>query len=203
VLFGSFMEKFGIGWIGIYTCMTTLSDQIQNDFNVRINKFRDQQEAWVMAHEHLITHALTLTFDIDRLWRFLHKGNVAKSLNHPEVIELLQGSMRYFKWKLDKALYGNRRGKLFFVPILEGLKDGQKPHYHCLLGVSEDRFNVIESTVKAMWADAPFGGHQVVVKPYRDHGWVGYSTKNALFVNRESIDWMNILLPACSPSTAE
>jgi hypothetical protein len=69
--------------------------------------------------------------------------------------------------------------------------------------VSEDRFEVVESKVKAIWADAPFGGHQVVVKPYRGHGWVGYSTKNTLFANRESIDWMNVLLPTCLPSIAE
>lgn len=201
--FGFLAEIFDFGWIGINNFMTTLSDQLQKDFTARINKFRDEHEAWAMTHEHHITHAVTLTFDIHRLWRALHKGEISKSLHHPDVLELLHGSMRYFKMKLDKSLYGNRRGRLFFVPILEGLNDGQKPHYHCLLGVSEDRFDVVESKVKAMWADAPFGGHQVVVKPYRDHGWVGYTTKNALFANRENIDWMNVLLPTCSPLTAE
>lgn len=183
--------------------MTTLSDQLQADFTARINKYRNEHEAWAMTHAHLITHALTLTFDINHLWNALRKGNITKPLNHPDILELLHGSMRYFKWKLDKSLYGNRRGNVLFVPVLEGLNDGQKPHYHCLLGVGEDRFDVVESKVKTIWADSPFGGHQVIVKPYRDHGWVGYTTKNALFANRESIDWMNVLLPTCSPSTAE
>lgn len=197
------MEIIGYRWIGINICMTTLSDQLQDEFTARINKCRDEHEAWAMKHEHLITHALTLTFDINHLWNALRKGNIAKPLNHPDVLELLHGSMRYFKWKLDKSLCGNRRGKVLFVPVLEGLNDGQKPHYHCLLGIGEDRFDVVESKVKTIWADSPFGGHQVIVKPYRDHGWVGYTTKNALFANRESIDWMNVLLPTCSPSTAE
>jgi hypothetical protein len=183
--------------------MTTLTDQLNEEYTTKLNMFRDQNEGWAMKHQHLITHALTLTFDINHLWRVLHKGNIAKTLNHPDVLELFHGSMRYFKWKLDKSLYGNRRGNVLFIPILEGLNDGQKPHYHCHLGVSEDRVEVVESKVKAIWADAPFGGHQVVVKPYRDHGWVGYSTKNTLFANRESIDWMNVLLPTCSPSIAE
>jgi hypothetical protein len=202
-MFGFLAEIFDFGWIGINKCMTTLSDQLQADFTARINKYRSDHEAWAMTHEHSITHALTLTFDINHLWNTLRKVNITKPLNHPDVLDLLHGSMRYFKWKLEKSLYGNRRGNILFIPILEGLKDGQKPHYHCLLGVSEDRFDVVESKVKANWADAPFGGHQVVVKPYRDHGWVGYSTKNTLFENRESIDWMNVLLPTCSPSTAE
>jgi hypothetical protein len=201
--FGFLAEIFDFGWIGINNFMTTLSDQLQNEFTSRINKFRDEHEAWAMTHEHHITHAVTLTFDIHRLWRALHKSEISKSLHHPEVLELLHGSMRYFKWKLDKSLYGNRRGRLFFVPILEGLNNGHKPHYHCLLGVSADRFDVVETQVKANWSDAPFGGQQVVVKPYWDHGWVGYTTKNALFANRENIDWMNVLLPTCSPLTAE
>ncbi len=183
--------------------MTTLSDQLNNEFKAKLDKFREDNESWVLNHEHLITHALTLTFDFKQLFRFLQKGCVAKSLNHPDVIEILQGSIRYFKWKLDKSLYGNRRGKLLFIPIIEGLRAGQKPHYHCHLGVSHDRFEVVESKIKMIWADSPFGGHQVVVKPYRDHGWVGYSTKSNLFTNREGIDWMNVLLPTCSPLTAE
>ena len=173
--------------------MTTLTDQLNQQYISKLNKFRDQNEAWAMKHEHLITHALTLTFDI----------NISKTLNHPDVIELLHLSMRYFKWNLDKSLNGNRRGNLLLIPILEGLNDGQKPHYHCHLGVREDRFEVVEPKAKTIWADTPFGGHQAVVKPYRDHGWVGYSTKNTLFTNRESIDWMNVLLPTCSPSIVE
>ena len=203
MIFGSDIKIFGSGMVGINTFMTTLSDQIQHNFASRINKFREEHQAWVMTHESLFTHALTLTFDINHLWNSLRKANISKPLNHPEVIDLLHGSMRYFKWKLDKSLYGNRRGRILFVPVLEGLKTGQKPHYHCLLGVSTDRFDVVESKVKEIWSDSPFGGHQVVVKPYRDHGWVGYSTKNTLFINRESIDWMNVLLPTCSPLTAE
>jgi len=183
--------------------MTTLSEKIQQDFTEKIGKYRDIQEAWVLRHEHLITHALTLTFDIKHLWRFLYKADISKTLNHPDVILLLHRSMSYFKMKLDKSLYGNRRGKLLFVPILEGLKNSEKPHYHCLLGVNSDRFEVVELKIKSIWSDVQFSGHQIVVKPYRDHGWVGYSAKNALFTNRENIDWMNVLLPTCSLSTAE
>jgi hypothetical protein len=183
--------------------MTTLNEQLNEQFASKLSKFRDQNESWVMKHERHITHALTLTFDINYLWRMLHKGNIAKTLNHPDVLELFTGSMRYFKWKLDKSLYGNKRGKLLLIPILEGLSTGQKPHYHCHLGICEDRFDVVEAKVKTIWADTPFGGHQVVVKPYRDHGWIGYSTKNTLFAKRESIDWMNVLLPTCSPLNIE
>jgi len=156
-----------------------------------------------MKHESRITHAITLTFDIQRLRRTLKKWNGSEALNHSETLDLLQKSMRTFKWKLDKSLYGNKRGRLLLVPILEGLGYGEKPHYHCHLGVSEDRSGAVESKVESIWINCPFAGREIVVNPYRDRGWVGYTTKNALFVKRESIDWMNVLLPSQSPAIAE
>jgi hypothetical protein len=178
-------------------------EQINEASFREMSKTRDEHQAWVMKHEHLITHAVTLTFDIQLLRRTLKKWDCSETLNHTEVLTLFQKSMRNFKWKLDKSLYGNRRGRIFFVPILEGLRYGEKPHYHCHLGVSENRCDVVESKVNSIWTECPFGGQEIVVKPYRDRGWVGYTTKHALFVKRESIDWMNVLLPAQSPVIAE
>ncbi len=178
-------------------------DKFQEKHFEILDKFRSKNEEWILQHQHLITHSLTLTFDCRHLLRTLNKYQSSQTLNHPDVVEWLQASMRYFKNRLNKSLYGNRRGRILLIPVIEGLGIDQKPHYHCHLGVSKDRFDAVEAKVKSIWKEVPFGGTQVVVKPYRDHGWVGYSTKNTLFANRESIDWMNILLPTCSSSTAE
>lgn len=183
--------------------MSNLCDQLQNNYRAEILKIRSDHESWVMNHEHLITHAVTLTFDIRHLWRTVNKHQIAVTLKDTAVIDLLHQSMKYFKWKLEKSLYGNKRGKIFFVPVIEGLSNGQNPHYHCFLGVSEDRLEVVEEKVKFIWSKTLFGGDQIVVKPYRNRGWVSYTMKSAAFLNRESIDWMNVLLPTRFTSTAE
>ncbi len=183
--------------------MTTLADQLNDHFIQRTRAFQEQNYAWLVQYEHLISHAVTLTFDIKHLTNCLRNARRSITLHDPYVLNLIHGSMGYFKIKLNKSLYGNQRGRILFIPILEGLSSSENPHYHCLLGVDQDRKDVVEEKVKQLWPKAPFGGHQIVVKPYRDHGWIGYTTKQTLFVNRESIDWMNVLLPSCSPSTAE
>jgi hypothetical protein len=180
----------------------TLAEQLQHDFQQSTNLCRNEHEEWLMTHEQFATHALTLTFDVTRLWRALNKTGTPTALHQPEVVAVLHDSMRQFKWKLKKSLYGNLNGKILFVPVLEGLRSGQNPHYHCLLGVDPTRFDVVEAKVKAAWTEVPFGGQQIVVDAYRDCGWVSYTTKNAIFANRESINWMNVLLPTQSQSSA-
>ena len=88
---------------------------------------------------------------------------------------------------------------LFFVPVIEGLNNGQVPHIHCCVGIPENRFGVFEQKVVQAWKKVPFSGFSVKVEPYRDEGWLAYSTKGSKFPNRISIDWTNIRVPV-SPS---
>lgn len=121
------------------------------------------------------------------------------TLNSDPLVELYKANMRTFKWRLAKRLYGNayqRHGRpLVWIPVLEGLRFGQKPHYHCMLGVSEDRFPDLEQRIQAIWADMPFGGDRVSVERYRDQGWISYSTKSVMSLDLSGIDWDNVLVP--------
>jgi hypothetical protein len=81
------------------------------------------------------------------------------------------------------------------VPVIEGLNNGQVPHFHCSVGIPENRFDVFEQKVLDAWQRVPFSGFAVKVVPYRDEGWLTYSTKGSKYANRESIDWLNVRIP--------
>lgn len=161
--------------------------------------FRSMNEKWVLQYEPLFTHALTLTFNHTKVRRQMMKVDASMRLNSSEMIDLYKSNMRTFKWHLVKRLYGNRWNRFevpfVFIPILEGLGREEKPHYHCVLGVTRDRFEVVSEKICSIWNRMPLGGNRVDIQPYISMGWVRYSTKNALFANRESIDWENVLVP--------
>jgi hypothetical protein len=162
-------------------------------------KYRKIIEEWILQHESLFTHAVTLTFNHTKLRRQIMNIDPAICLNSDRMIDLYKDSMRSFKWKLVKSLYGNswqRFNRPFvFIPISEGLGRNEKPHYHCILGVEAEKSGMVYETVRSIWNTMPFGGCRVDVQPYISVGWVRYTTKNALLINRESIDWDNVLLP--------
>ena len=89
------------------------------------------------------------------------------------------------------------------VPVIEGLSGGSKIHYHCAVAVPQDRMAVFSAKVKEAWSYAPLTGHQIDIQPYRNHGWLGYMSKQAKYLNRECIDWDNVFVPNCFTSTAE
>lgn len=168
-------------------------------------RFRKENEQWILQYEPLFTHAVTLTFNHPKIRRQMMHIDPSLSLNSTAMIELYKANMRTFKWKLAKSLYGNAYKRFctpfVWIPILEGLGRDEKPHYHCMLGVSCDRHEVLQDKICSIWNKMPFGSQRVDVKPYESVGWVKYSTKNTLFVNRDSIDWENVLVP--QKSTAE
>jgi len=131
--------------------------------------------------------------------RLIKDVDSSMMLSSSEMVELYKASMRSFKWKLVKSLYGNawKRFKLpiVFVPILEGLGRDQKTHYHCVVGLPNSSHEAIADTVCSIWSKTPFAGNRIDVQPYFSVGWARYTTKNALFANRESIDWENVLVP--------
>lgn len=183
---------------------TTLQDQISEAAKQRQQVYRDDHFQWMLAHEHLITHAVTLTFDPKKIDAYTAAFSRSLTRNHPEMIERYQDSVKLFANILDRSLYGNmgqRIGSpLLFVPVIEGLNNGQIPHFHCSVGITESRFDVFEQKVLIAWQRVPFSGHAVKVEPYRDAGWLSYSTKGNKFINRPSIDWLNVRIPS-SPNS--
>lgn len=180
--------------------MSTLLEQLNLDDSNRIRKFNDAHFEWLMVYEDQFTHAITLTFNPKRINYMLNKNRDDKFITKNELLDLQKKSFNCFANRLNKSLFGNasiRYGnKLLLIPILEGLMGDCRVHYHCVLGVPADRFNVIEEKVKNAWFHAPLTGSEVMVKAYRNSGWLAYSTKQAKFMNRECIDWGNVRFPS-------
>jgi len=179
--------------------MSYCTQEINETKRQRDQDFRTDSETWILQYEQLFTHALTLTFNHTKVRRMMMQQHSSVTLSSSEMVELYKASMRSFKWKLVKSLYGNawKRFKLpiVFVPILEGLGRDQKPHYHCVVGLPNASHEAIADTVCSIWSKTPFAGNRIDVQPYFSVGWARYTTKNALFANRESIDWENVLVP--------
>lgn len=178
---------------------TTFQDQIKEAAEQRQQAHREEHYQWMLTYAHLFTHAVTLTFDPKKIDAYTGVFNRSLTRNHPEMVERYQDSMRLFANALDSSLFGNMRKRsgspLLFVPVIEGLNDGQIPHFHCSVGIPESRFAAFEMKVMDAWKDVPFSGFSILVEPYRDEGWLNYSTKTSKFLTRESIDWMNVRVP--------
>jgi hypothetical protein len=183
---------------------TTLQDTLANAELERRTVFKAAHFDWLLQYEGQVTHAVTLTLDPKKISAFTSQFSRSVSINDREMIERYQDSLRQFIDKLDKALFGNsskRHGnRLLFVPVIEGLSNGEVPHFHCSVGIPADRAEVFEEQVKACWSRVPFSGFQIMVEPYRDAGWLSYSTKGSKFINRPSIDWLNVRIPS-SPNS--
>ena len=179
-----------------------MSNTMKCEFQAKrreMETFRSNHEAWVLQYEPLFTHAVTLTFNHTKIRRQMMEIDSSMCLSSPQMIELYKANMRSFKWNLVKSLYG-KSWKRFnvpfvFIPILEGLGRDQKPHYHCMVGVTRTRFDVLNEKICSIWNNLPFGGNRIDIQLYSGMGWARYSTKNALFLNRECIDWENVLVP--------
>lgn len=183
---------------------TTLQETLVANENTRRQTFKAAHFDWLLEYEEQVTHAVTLTFDPKKVMAFTGKFNRSVAINDKEMVERYQESLRNFINRLNRALYGNSAhrsaNRLLFVPVIEGLNNGEVPHYHCSVGISKDRAEVFEEKVKACWAQVPFAGFQIKVEPYRDAGWLSYSTKGSKFINRPSIDWLNVRIPS-SPNS--
>ena len=178
---------------------TTLQDQIADAAQERQQAHRQDHFEWMLAHEHLITHAVTLTFDPKKIDAYTAAFSRSLTRNHADMVERYKDSVGRFAHLLDRSLFGNmsqRKGSpLLFVPVIEGLNNGQVPHFHCSVGIPDNRFDVFEEKVMGAWQRVPFSGFAVKVVPYRDEGWLTYSTKGSKYANRESIDWLNVRIP--------
>ncbi len=187
--------------------MSTLRNELEQAHIELVTKFNNQHYQWLMNYDQYFTHALTLTFNQNRIRRVSDSISHSKMMGKLEMLELQKKSFRCFRFKLNKLLFGNKVTRygagLLMVPVIEGLNGGSKVHYHCAVAVPQDRMEVFSEKVKEAWSYAPLTGHQIDIQPYRNHGWLGYMSKQAKYLNRECIDWDNVFVPKCFTSTAE
>lgn len=187
--------------------MSTLSEQLHHENQIRIQKFNDAHFEWMMRFESEFTHFVTLTFNPARIRHIVNKSSKSHAGTKSDLLELQKRSFCCFANRLNKSLFGNasvrHANKLLLVPVLEGLFDGGKTHYHCALGIPTDRHQAIEAKVWEAWQHAPLAGSQIDVQPYRNSGCLGYMNKQSKYINRECIDWGNVRIPVQFPSIAE
>lgn len=177
--------------------MNELDKQAQEIKQKQRDRFQREIYKYLAQYSDLMTHAVTLTFDGRKLNALKRK---ADWMHGEEYEALLQRSFKHFATRLNRCVYGNatqRYGKtLLILPVVEGLKQGECPHYHCAIGVPDRVGNAeFEKMVKHSWSNVAFAGHQIDVQPYRDKGWISYISEDAVFLNRMSVDWSNVQLP--------
>jgi len=174
--------------------MNTALEKELDGYEEKRNAYKQNNFEWLKTNEHLYTHALTLTFKPSKIYAYTSAFNSSVPMGSSRMIEGYQESMRLFIRKMNKSLYGSsgvRQKKLVIVPALEGLFGGKVPHYHCCLGVDDDKFASLTDSVKEAWKDVPFAGYEVKVEPYRDSGWLTYINKFSNNPNAITIDWDN------------
>lgn len=180
-----------------------------NEFNPTPTQIRDAHEQWAIENSVHATHFLTLTFDGGSIAGYIARIPGINEANHPKMIERYMKSMRRFRMLLNKRLYGNKSRRfgeqLLLIPFLEGISAGRNPHFHCLLGVTPDRYTAVTQAVLDCWARVDFAGIENTIDLIYDQGCAIYCTKEAtsLDPDRPSIDWINISKPVWSRSTAE
>ena len=177
--------------------MHTLDEQSQHIKQKQRDRFRRDMYNYLAQYSELMTHAVTLTFNGSKLEALKRKADWMQGEAYER---LLQRSFKHFATRLNRHVYGNatqRHGKtLLILPVIEGLQQGECPHYHCAIG-APDRVGHAEFAhmVKDSWSKVAFAGHQIDVQPYRDKGWCSYISEDAVFLNRLSVDWDNVQLP--------
>ena len=190
--------------------MNTLAEQLNLAQHHRIHKFNDAHFEWLIQFESQFTHAITLTFNEHRIAQFNKRIKSLKVFEGQSLIELQRKSLTCFRRKLNKSLFGavaqRYENKLLLIPMSHGLYTGGRLHYHCAIGIPEDRFEAIDMKVRAAWKAAPLSGHHIDIKPYRSSEWLGYMNRETKYINRECIDWSNVCVPSVPgqfPTTAE
>ncbi len=178
--------------------MNSLIEQLNNKHESDVTKFRNQNYEWLLRFEPHYTHFVTLTFHPSKINALRNELTHKGSKDRLTLLELQKKSFRCFLNRLRKNLYGcswsQHEQKILCIPILEGLFQSGKVHYHCLFGIELDRHSNFKNALEDAWSKAPLSGTQIDVQNYNNIGVVSYVTKQTKYLNRESIDWDNVLV---------
>lgn len=178
--------------------MNSLIEQLNEQRDARLERFRNQHDEWMMKFKPFYTHFVTLTFHPQKVNALKNELTNQKHLSRDSLLTLQKKSFRCFLNRLRKNLYGcswsKHEQKILCIPVLEGLFNDGKVHYHCLFGIEQSRHEQFATCVKDAWSKSPLSGQQIDVTTYRNSGAIGYMTKQTKYINRESVDWDNVLI---------
>ena len=163
----------------------TLSDEVAS-WLVRMTPTETETEA---------RFAVTLTLDVDAMHRAMRTGIAEKQ----KQIEFARSSFAEFRWKLDRLILKNAAVKygreLAYIPVLEGLGNAARIHYHSVIVVpARVTCEAMKHSVREAWGRARFGHQQVDVQPLRDEGWLHYMSKEAWTLRHDAVDIDNVRL---------
>jgi hypothetical protein len=149
---------------------------------------------WLRKYEALATHAITLTYNHAKVYGFLEAFSDGSTPTSDHMVERYKKGMSRFINVLDRKLFGHsskRHGnRMLFIPVLEGLIPPKFPHWHCTIGIPEDRYERLESIVQVEWENINFGGRVTKVERiYSSIGWLDYTNKCNLSPQRQGVYW--------------
>lgn len=179
---------------------TTLQEQLLAEQQQRLQRVRGAHDGWLSEHNPVVTHAVTLTLKPFAVRAYANRFSSSLTMNSPELLEVYTKALRKFGHTLNRSLFGNAAGRngksVLMVPSYEGLQKDKKPHIHLAVGVPEDRFLGFDDKVQAAWSSSTlFAGYTDVKPTYCNEGWNRYIVKEAVFIDRQSIDWWSVMLP--------
>lgn len=180
---------------------TTLQDQLAAEHQQRIQRVRQEHEAWLQEYSSSVTHAVTLTFNKAPIRAYLNQFKYPLTMNSPEMLDLYSEALRRFGRAINRVLFGNaaqRYGKtILMIPVFEGLQKDKSPHIHLAIGVPRGRLIGFQDKVAAAWSTAtPLAGYPYTEIVYDKFGWTShYISKQSVFTDRQSIDWQSVMLP--------
>lgn len=180
---------------------TTLQDQLLDEHQQRLQRVRQEHEAWLQEHSSRVTHAVTLTFNKAPIRAYLNQFNRPLTMNSPEMLDLYSKALKRFGRTLNRSLFGNAAQRyeksILMIPVFEGLQKDKTPHVHLAVGVSGDRLIGFQNNVSAAWSAAtPFAGYTDTKVVHDKFGWSShYISKQSVFTDRPSIVFDAVMLP--------
>jgi hypothetical protein len=154
---------------------------------------------WLVQFDESLTHAVTFTINPNIFWKIDRFGKNENLLTDAQKVLICKKNFEFFIKRLNRAMYGNacyRYGKeLLIIPIIEGQYQDGRLHFHCGIGIPNDRKYGADQKILKAWRGTPLAGFINDVKPYKNKGWLSYISKQAVYLDRESIAWDQVRVP--------
>ena len=179
--------------------MQTLIEQLDQAASDKKQELKTAIFNWLSQFDHALTHSVTFTINPVIFHAIDRYGKNPKMLTSAQKMDMVKSNFNFFVQRVNTCVFGNasyRYGKtLLIIPVIEGQYQDGKLHFHCAVGVPADRLDGIEKKILHAWRATPLAGFMNQVNTYQNSGWLSYISKQAMYLNRESIAWDQVKIP--------
>lgn len=179
--------------------MKTLIQQLEQTAKDKKQKLKAAIFDWLIQFNNVLTHSVTFTINPTIFDAIDRHGKATKLLTKKQKIDMIKKNFDFFTQRLNVAVYGNASRRydktLLIIPVIEGQYQDGRLHFHCAIGVPTDRLEGIEQKILHAWRATPLAGYMNQVNQYENRGWLSYISKQAVYLNRESIAWEQVKVP--------